>query len=99
MTRKLVIRGAARADTEEAAEQYEARATDLGLRFTAAVRAALDRIVAQPESYGVAFRDVRAALVRRRFPFLVLYQVTPDEVVVIGVIPAKSNPAAWQDRT
>jgi len=98
MTRKLVIRGAARADAEAAAEQYEERATDLGLRFTAAVRAALDRVVAMPESYGVAFRDVRAAPVRR-FPFLVLYRVSPDEVEVIGVIPAKSDPAAWQDRT
>ncbi|MBA4063253.1 MAG: hypothetical protein C0501_05990 [Isosphaera sp.] len=97
MTRPLVVRGAAQAEAETVAEQYELRAAGLGTRFTDALRDLLGGVTAHPESYAVLFGDVRCAPVRK-FPFVVLYRVTAAEVVVLAVLPAKSDPAGWPDR-
>ena len=97
MSLPVRLRALARAEYDTAADEYERRVAGLGARFTAAVDAVLARIGDFPEMYAILRRDVRAAPVRK-YPFVMLYRVLDDEVEVIGVIPAKSNPATWQDR-
>ena len=98
MSLPVRLRALARAEYDTAADDYERRAAGLGARFTAAVDAVLARIGDFPEMYAVLRRGVRAARVRR-YRYVVLYRVLADQVEVIGVIPARSNPATWQERT
>ena len=98
MSLPVRLRAVARAEYDDAANAYEQRVPGLGARFTSAVDAVLTRIGEFPELYAALHRDVRAARVRR-YRYLVLYRVLVDQVEVIGVIPAKSNPTTWQGRT
>jgi plasmid stabilization system protein ParE len=87
----------ARVEFDEASDEYDRRSPGLGRRFTMAVDRVLERIGDTPELYAVLFGDVRRAPVRK-FPFVVLYRATAAEVVVLAVLPAKSDPAGWPDR-
>jgi plasmid stabilization system protein ParE len=97
MSLPVRLRAVAQAEFDAAADDYEARSPGLGERFTRAVDEAFERIGRFPDLYAALFRDVRAALVRR-FPFVVLFRVLDDHVLVIAVLPAKGNPAAWEER-
>ena len=97
MSLSIRLRALARIEFDDAGDEYERKAPGLGPRFTRAVDKVLERIGEFPELYGVAFRDVRCATVRR-FPYVVLYRITAEEIVVLGILPSKSDPAAWRDR-
>jgi plasmid stabilization system protein ParE len=97
MSLPVRLRPLAQAEFDDAADDYERKSFGLGPRFTRAVDKVLERIGRFPEMYAFAFRDVRCAPVRR-FPFVVLYRVTDDEVIVLGFLPAMSDPAAWRQR-
>lgn len=51
MSLPISFRRAARFEFDEAADWYEHRQSGRGAKFTAAVHAALDQIVDQPESH------------------------------------------------
>ncbi|NJL41758.1 MAG: type II toxin-antitoxin system RelE/ParE family toxin [Leptolyngbyaceae cyanobacterium SM1_4_3] len=51
-----------------------------------------------PEAYEVVFENVRRAVVRK-FPYLILYKVEPNRVVVLAVFHSKRDPKTWQDRS
>jgi toxin ParE1/3/4 len=97
MTLPVVWRPIARAEFDDAGDRYEQRSAGLGARFTRAVQDVLDRIASLPGLYAPIYQDVRCGPVRR-FPFVVLYRVLPDRILVIGVVPSKSDPAVWQSR-
>ncbi|MCB1062238.1 MAG: type II toxin-antitoxin system RelE/ParE family toxin [Verrucomicrobiae bacterium] len=61
------------------------------------VDACVERIIRQPESYPVVHRGTRMALVRR-FPFLILYRISGQNLTVIAVFHAKRDPKIWQAR-
>jgi len=77
----------------EAAEYYESQRRGLGRTFLAEVQRTVDRIVENPR-LGQAVRQG----IRRRFPFGILYQVDPDEIVIIAVMHLRRRPGYWSDR-
>jgi len=50
-----------------------------------------------PESYQVAYRDVRRAVVKR-FPYAVYYRVISSRVVVTAIFHVRRDPKSWQTR-
>ena len=94
MKRTLVVRVNARFDIRDYADQYELKSTGLGTRFAQVAANTIDWIPFMPFLYAKINRYVRLAPIRR-FPFAVLYRVTKTNIVILAVVPAKSDPMNW----
>jgi toxin ParE1/3/4 len=57
----------------------------------------LERIEAMPEIYGVVWRDVRAARLKR-FRHVVYYVAFTDRVEILAVMHGSRDTPAWQAR-
>ena len=58
----------------------------------------LNQICLMPESYPVAYRDVRRVVVRR-FPYAVYYRIVSSRVIVTAIFHGHRDPKAWHTRT
>ncbi|MCU7372561.1 type II toxin-antitoxin system RelE/ParE family toxin [Paucibacter sp. O1-1] len=81
---------------KEVAYYSEARA-GTGLRFQAAVQAALDRALNHPLGGAPSFKSARSILIRG-FPFNVVYRASPGELLVIAIAPHRKRPHYWASR-
>jgi len=97
MSRRVVLRPAARAEFDEAFDWYEARRAGLGSEFAASVEQALDRISRNPLLHGMVYGEVRCTLVRR-FPYGVYYLIEEERIVVLAVFHSSRDPKIWQSR-
>jgi plasmid stabilization system protein ParE len=93
----LIIRPEAENELIDAIDWYEARGPGMGAELLRCVEASFSRIVRHPESYPVIHRGTRMATVRR-FPYLVLYRVRNEEIIVVAVFHAKRDPKFWKPR-
>jgi plasmid stabilization system protein ParE len=98
MSLPVVLRPEASADAEEARDYYEAKQIDLGQTFLYRLNQTLDWIGSMPEMYGIVWRNVRAARLRK-FPFVVYYRVHDDRVEALAVMHGGRHASAWQSRT
>ncbi len=88
---------AADAELTEAVLYYDGKASGLGDRFLAEVKAANRRIEQYPEIARVIEYGVRAkALVT--FPYTLMYVIDPDDVLIVAVAHQSRRPAYWTDR-
>ena len=92
----------ARWDAIDAADEYESQVRGLGQRFLAAVDDAVRKIAAQPRAYSPAprvppGRDVRFRRVNR-FSYLIYYEVTATEVIILAVVHAHRSQRVWRRR-
>ncbi len=87
----------AAAEFEEAVRFYRERGRRLGQRFAAEVRVAIRKILETPERWRVLEDDVRRCLVRV-FPYLVIYTVEPDYILIIAVAHGSREPGYWRHR-
>jgi plasmid stabilization system protein ParE len=94
---KLIVVPSARQDIAEAFGWYEQRQSGLGDEFLRRVEACFQSILGSPELYEVVHEDYRRALVRR-FPYAVIYEPCPDEIVVYAVFHAAQDPQKWLRR-
>ena len=76
---------------------YEQSQPGLGRDFETATKRAVDAVADDPLSYGVAHRDIRAALVSG-FPYAVYYRVVRGRVRVLAVYHTARDPLVWQAR-
>lgn len=88
---------AAQADLREAFAFYEGQRPGLGTEFTAQVRSAVERIQSFPEAWHPLSANTRRCRTQK-FPFGVIYQVRPDEILVIAVAHLHREPVRWGDR-
>jgi len=87
----------AEADLADAIDFYNAECAGLGFELAAEVRTTLARIVEYPEAWPRLSERVRRCLVHR-FPYAVLYEDRPDEILVVGVMHLRRNPVRWRER-
>src|SRR5258705_12021506 len=86
-------------DLADAIEWYDERSEGLGDRFRAAVSGRLDEIAEKPSLFPRAFDDADYQFARlSRFPYLVLYRVRRETVLILGVFHSASDPAKWHRR-
>lgn len=85
-------------DLQEAIHWYDEISIDLGNRFRESVDARFDDVAEHPESFAIAFADVRFARIKR-FPYLLLFRVHRDFVHVLGVFHGASEPKEWRERS
>jgi toxin ParE1/3/4 len=86
----------------EAILWYEDRQEGLGEKFHEATRHAIEAVAQAPLRFPVyeaakLRHELRRASVDR-FPYYVVYEVRPDELLVVAVIHASRRPGYWTGR-
>ena len=91
----LEIKAEAHQDTINAYSYYEEKEAGLGERFLNALNETYQFIAKHPSHYGYIaedpskiFRDVRV----KNFPYLVVYEIINDKVIVYAVFHARRDP-------
>ena len=95
--RGLVLDEFARFDIDEASEWYEQISLSLRERFTRTLNSIFRIIQEYPLAFQIVHKDVHRVLLKD-FPYMVLYRVFPDEIIVYGVIHTSRNPTTWIER-
>lgn len=98
MSRKPILRRAARCEFDESADWYERQQSGLGPKFVEAVHRTLETIAQRPEVYPVVLEDVRETIVHG-FPFCIYYRLRDQTIEVLAVFHNSRDPAIWQQRT
>lgn len=94
---KFELRPAAQLDLDDAYAWYEEQKAGLGDEFLEGVEASFSTVKEGPLRYRVRHRDIRSVLVRR-FPYLVLYRVLADRVVVVACFHSSRDSRSWGRR-
>ena len=84
-------------DADDAIAWYDLKADVLGDEFLRCVNKCLQSIERHPEMYPRVYRRIRRALVET-FPYQVLYEIDPEEIVVYAIYHCARNPKGWRKR-
>ena len=84
-------------DVREAAGWYDRRSPGLGDAFVELVRATVDDVIADPHRFGQFSADCRCARVPR-FPYVILFAIHPDELLLLGVMHTARSMEKWRER-
>lgn len=76
---------------------YSKARTGTGIRFQAAVQAAISRAAAHPLGSAPSFKETRSVLVKG-FPFSVVYRPSKQELLVVAIAPHRKRPQYWASR-
>jgi len=92
----------AQIEATQAALWYDAQRVGLGAEFLDELQLAVERIQTAPLEQGrlelyLGEQDIRRCLLRR-FPYLVIYRVASDELVIVAVAHARRRPNFWVER-
>ena len=68
-----------------------------GLRFQAAVEAAVARAANHPLGGAPSFKETRSILVKG-FPFSIVYRPSVHELLIVAVAPHRKRPQYWSGR-
>jgi plasmid stabilization system protein ParE len=77
--------------------RYEAEVPGLGERFHAELHAAAAVLLDYPQ-LGVPIDPDLRKLVLERFPYSVIYSLTPDTIYILAVANEKRPPRYWHER-
>ncbi|HVL15448.1 MAG TPA: type II toxin-antitoxin system RelE/ParE family toxin [Gemmata sp.] len=96
------ILGVARAESLDVADAYDQLTPGLGQRFLEALDAFVAIVASQPRLYPrvrqrTGGREVREGLLTG-FLFIVVYEVTPAEIVILSVTHGKRRTRPWRQR-
>ncbi len=69
----------------------------LGDEFIRCVNKCIQSVERHPKMYPTVYRRMRRALVET-FPYQVLYEIHPDEIVVYAVYHGVRDPKGWKRR-
>jgi toxin ParE1/3/4 len=94
---RVIFRPEAEREVQQAYVWYEERQPELGATFLERLEACVQIISRHPELFPVVYKHVRQAPLRR-FPYLVLYFIAADTVIIIAVFHASRDPETWKRR-
>ena len=81
----------------QAARYYETKVPHLGTEFLSEIRRVVEGIETHPEAAPKVKGEIRRRILRR-FPYAILYQVDPDEIVILAVMHLHRSPDYWHGR-
>jgi len=91
---KYRFTSAALAELKEATFHYERNEPGLGTSFLAKIDATVDRILRFPRAWHPVSARTRRCRTHR-FPFGILYQIRPDEILITAVMDLRRDPGRW----
>jgi plasmid stabilization system protein ParE len=94
---RVVTHPKANQELKEATLYYDHNSPGLGDDFLNEFSATLSRIVASPARWPVILGTARQ-LKLNRFPYAVIYETLPEEIVVIAVMHLRRQPFYWFNR-
>jgi len=97
MRRDFSFHPMAQEELNEVAAYYEAESEGLGAAFLREVETAVRHVLDYPESAPSVNRLVRKKLVRR-FPYNLMYSVTPKDIRILAIASQKRRPFYWRGR-
>jgi plasmid stabilization system protein ParE len=84
---------------EDAVVWYEKLSPSTANRFRRAVKAGFQRIAASPASCPLAFDDLDVRQLRiARFPYVILFRISAEIVVIEGLFHTSTDPDKWLRR-
>jgi len=92
MAFNLLIKPITYVDIDEIVAWYEKAAPGLGKRFLNNVEASFKKIQNNPDAFTYIKYPVRRFIVEK-FPYKILYQVSGDVIVILGICHAKRSNA------
>lgn len=81
-------------DVLGAGQWYDDRHPELGNDFVRRVRKAVDQLIENPES-GSSISNGLRYLPVQRFPYVVFYDLTDSEVLILGVMHTSRDSQKW----
>ncbi|RZJ71643.1 MAG: type II toxin-antitoxin system RelE/ParE family toxin [Flavobacterium sp.] len=88
---KFVITATATTDILEAFEYYEFAQSGLGIAFLQSLNLSYQSIDGSPEVYRKVFKNYRQAKLKR-YPYVIVYYVKFNEIIVTRVFNTYQNP-------
>lgn len=92
MAYKVEFRPLATIEIIEAYDWYESRRVGLGLEFLNALEDFYDILLRNPFTFSYYEDSVRQGLVKR-FPYVVVYEVMEEKIIIYSVFMARQDPA------
>jgi hypothetical protein len=84
-------------DLAVATDWYDSISIGLGNRFRQAVDSQLDAVELRPQSFAATEGVMRPARIRR-FPYLIVFEMTDTSIEVLGVFHTASERKKWRRR-
>ena len=81
----------------EAAQWYRKQAVGLDYEFMRCIDEATAKIGRSPLMFPVFYRGRRRVLVKR-FPYVIIFDVGSEEILVYAVFHCSRNPKRWEQR-
>jgi plasmid stabilization system protein ParE len=81
----------------QAARYYESQVPGLGYDFLSEIHRAVQGIEDNPESAPKVKGIIRRRIIGR-FPYAILYQIDPSEIVILAIMHQHRDPDYWHDR-
>jgi hypothetical protein len=91
MIYELIIKEEANNEIIESYSYYESKSEGLGDKFETQLGIYLDRISNYPFHYQIKRNPYREAFIKK-FPFIIIYEIIENEVVVYSVFNTKRSP-------
>ena len=97
MSRMFTVQPEAADEANQAFNWYENQQPGLGDEFYRELTRCFEFVLENPLLSAVAYRGLRKRKLNR-FPYLVVYQMTGEEVSVVSVFHGSRNPSVWKRR-
>lgn len=95
--KNVIILREARKELVEAMDYYDEKHFGLGLDFECEIKASVKNISQFPENVALRDDNTRRYLVKR-FPYVVIYVYSNDQIWVISIAHCKRKPEYWKQR-
>jgi toxin ParE2 len=83
-------------ELKDATLYYEQKENGLGTAFLDEIDATVERILRFPHAWHTMSARTRRCRTHR-FPFGLLYQIRPNEILVIAVMDLRRDPQQWRE--
>lgn len=92
MVFKIVISELASLEITEAIEFYESRQKGLGKLFLTTLQTSFKVLKSNPELFAIKRKMIYREMPLSKFPFIIIYEIIENEVVVYSVFHTSRNP-------
>ena len=94
---EIVFHTDATEEMQATAAYYEEQLSGLGDEFLDEIEQGLERIQQFPLLWSIYGEEFRRHLLKR-FPYGLMYRLTPDRIFIIAVAHLRRKPGYWKDR-
>jgi plasmid stabilization system protein ParE len=87
----------AQKELQQTVDYYESCSKGLGKRFALEVKSSIRQIMQYPHAWTAVRKELRRYIIDR-FPYVILYYVESDKIVIVAVMNTKQRPDYWVNR-